>query len=256
MYRKDHLHRIVYIFEYSKPHKDFEIQEVFNTMISEVNSGYYDEPITGMLIYYGRLGINMVEGSEYTLIKHLQDVHDSGLLDTALGRIKILLVLTHIKQRFFSRWLHLMAQPQTLLDRIDPFAKKDEVYKQLKMLIEMLYRSWNYLRIKTMGLTKPVINVKDLLTERLIACLPETMRLEFALATPVLRDFTAYVTSLLVVKDTVLYHELVWPLPSIYVKYDLMKKTQEDREQSNPTDQLDILNQMTKRSIHGANVFY
>lgn len=30
-------------------------------MISEVNSGYCDEPITGMLICYERIGINMIE---------------------------------------------------------------------------------------------------------------------------------------------------------------------------------------------------
>lgn len=59
--QRDHLHRIVYIFEYSKPNEDFELQEVFNNMVSEVNSGYCEEPITGMLIYYKRLGINMIE---------------------------------------------------------------------------------------------------------------------------------------------------------------------------------------------------
>lgn len=52
-------------------------------------------------------------------------------------------------QRFFNRWLHLKAEPQTLLDKIDPFGEKDEVHKQLKIIVEMLYRSWNYLRIKT-----------------------------------------------------------------------------------------------------------
>ena len=56
------------------------------------------------------------------------------------------------------------------------------------------------------GLTKPVISVKDLLTDRLITFLPETTRLDFALATPVVRDFKEYVKSLTVIKDTILYH--------------------------------------------------
>ena len=38
------------------------------------------------------------QGSEDVLITHLTNVYESDLLARALGRIKILLILTHIKQ--------------------------------------------------------------------------------------------------------------------------------------------------------------
>uniref|UniRef100_A0A1B6CZD9 BLUF domain-containing protein n=1 Tax=Clastoptera arizonana TaxID=38151 RepID=A0A1B6CZD9_9HEMI len=96
--RKNYLHRLIYIFEYTATNVDFSIHEILSDMIRKINESYSDEPLTGIFLYYQHYGINMIEGSEEIIFKHIQEFVSDEYISNNVGRIKILLAVSHIKQ--------------------------------------------------------------------------------------------------------------------------------------------------------------
>lgn len=58
-----YVHRIIYVGQHS--FKDCRIKEVMHKIIDDINLGYCDEKLTGLLLYYDTFFCHMVEVCKY-----------------------------------------------------------------------------------------------------------------------------------------------------------------------------------------------
>lgn len=87
------LHRLIYVGEHNA-----EIDDIIEKMrenVTDSNSGFCTEPLTGILLCYKNHFCHMVEGSEEVLNKHLTLLFEKDNENSS--KFKLLSVIHHIK---------------------------------------------------------------------------------------------------------------------------------------------------------------
>ncbi|KAK6632659.1 hypothetical protein RUM43_013427 [Polyplax serrata] len=226
--KKIFLHRIIYIANYTQTAASDATQNsrVFNILIDSniklINEDYCEDVITGFGLFYSGYFINIIEGPEETLIKHLKSLvntFDQNFQKSPeVTRMKILLVSHHINKRYYASWNGRSASPPLLLEKIEQTDNEASV-RQIQNCIMKLYRMSEYLRNQNPNYLRAAM---DNISELCRHYLPEVNLLDFLLSCPALIDLREYIETYGSVPDFSLYRETIWPLPSDFVPKNIL----------------------------------
>ncbi|XP_044758185.1 uncharacterized protein LOC123316272 [Coccinella septempunctata] len=233
-----YVNRIIYLGEHSFESDGPDgISDVFREVINEINSGYNDEPLTGIFLHYKKYFVHMLEGSEDSIMKHFHLLMDDDV-HNKLSKTKLVLVVNHINQRFVREWMDIPGKPATLLEKIDPDCDMEKSGRYIFNCVQKVYQLCREIReMKTkneddedsLDLRKPtepssVSFDSSFYEEVLKAYYPEINLLQFLVQTRFLKDLEDYINidGCPVVADS--YQDEVWPIPSTMVPYTVFEK--------------------------------
>lgn len=132
--RTTFLHRLMYVAEHT-----FEmaiIPEVFETINNKIHKTYIDEKITGFMLYYPKFIVMMVEGSMYSISKHIGAINK---YQAYIKNFKVMLILPNINQRFTNSWTFYTDTPGTLLEKVTPETNAKATMSLLANCIKKMY---------------------------------------------------------------------------------------------------------------------
>ncbi|XP_049822219.1 uncharacterized protein LOC126265297 [Aethina tumida] len=132
--RTTFLHRLMYVAEHT-----FEmavIPDVFETINNKLHKTYVDEIITGFMLYYPKFLVVMVEGSMYSLSKHIGAIKE---WESFMRNIRVLLILPNINQRFTKCWTFYTDVPGTLLEKVPPEINMKTTMSLLANCVKKMY---------------------------------------------------------------------------------------------------------------------
>ncbi|XP_046968959.1 uncharacterized protein LOC124536457 [Vanessa cardui] len=248
--------RMIYIGEHGLP-KDQLIKN-FEATINDVNAGYWDIKLCGLLMVYDSYFIHIIEGSEDTVHRHLRflferevklaqlstqddDASSSAVeegkegLTVILGeekvaheikmfkRLKMLTVYHCIQTLMFEDWRALTARPPSLIGTLDIHGSMSEHMEQLRICLDKIKRICAYAKAD-----------EDLSFEGLSAvdpkmeALPEVALLDYLLQSRFILDLRHVVHLHRRVDDYAFYFENVWPLPTHFTPRLLYKLKVDD----------------------------
>ncbi|XP_041987248.1 uncharacterized protein LOC121739010 isoform X2 [Aricia agestis] len=133
-------------------------------------------------------------------------------------RLKLLMVYHSIKTLFFKDWYAVMADPPTLISKLEVNGPLSEHMEQLRVCLDKLHRLGEITRYHD-KLTLEVLLAADPKMESL----PEVDLLDYLLASPHLLDLRAVARMHRRVDHYTFYFEKVWPLPTQYTPRLLYK---------------------------------
>ncbi|XP_045477794.1 testis-expressed protein 47 [Harmonia axyridis] len=238
-----YVNRIIYLGEHSFDTEAEEgVSDVFREIVKEINSGYNDEILTGIFLHYKKYFVHMLEGSEDTIMKHFHLLMETDVYHK-FAKMKLVLLVNHINQRFVIEWMDIPGKPATLLEKIDPDSDMEKSGRYIFNCVQKVYQLCREIReIKTRNdndddstidfRAKPVEPTtgsldSTLYEEVLKAFYPEINLLQFLVQTRFLRNLEDYINiyGCPVVPDT--YQDEVWPIPSTMVPYTIFEKPKE-----------------------------
>lgn len=232
--------------------------DFFHQIVTDINSKYCDESLTGFLLYYPQFFCHVIEGSEDSIHKHLRRV----IKEPRFGTCKIICVYHHINQRFISNWTYITAKPATLLEKMDPDSNLENTNSKIIYCLQKLYKLGNVLRKqeayrkttdasassmagnstvfllsesnpKDRKIITPDSKIRESImssvapepTEQVTsACLPEYTVLDFLIETRYTQRLIDYSKSFGTLPTLEEYRDLVWPIASDGIPKDVFDK--------------------------------
>ncbi|XP_050351901.1 uncharacterized protein LOC126774418 [Nymphalis io] len=248
--------RMIYIGEYLLPTD--QLIKHFEATINDVNAGYCDIKLCGLLMVYDSYFIHIIEGSEDTVHRHLrflferelkwihqntQDDDVSSALEDAkegltviLGeekaakheinmfkRLKLLTVYHCIQTLTFEDWRALTARPPSLIGTLDVHGSIMEHMEQLRICLDKMKRICTYAKADQ-NLSFEGLSAVDPKME----ALPEVGLLDYLLQSRFILDLRHVVHLHRRVNDYAFYFENVWPLPTHFTPRLLYKLKVDD----------------------------
>lgn len=180
----------------------------------------------------------MLEGSEDSMMKHFQLLMEEDSFKK-LSKMKLVLIVNHINQRFVREWMDIPGRPATLLEKIDPDSDMEKSGRYIFNCVQKVYQLCREIhesqkkdeddddsldfKPKTV-LTSKISADSALYEELLKAYYPEINLLQFLVQTRFLMNLEDYINiyGCPVVPDT--YQDEVWPIPSTMVPYTIFEK--------------------------------
>ncbi|XP_026275403.2 testis-expressed protein 47-like [Frankliniella occidentalis] len=225
--RSTYLHRLLYVGEHGLGRGGLE--EFMKNVVSAQGDQLREEGLTGFLLVYQDHFIHLVEGSESTLTRHLQRVVDPGVEEAPkIKRVKVIFEATHINKRCLSSWTSRSASPPKLAAVPKAGAAVAETARQVDAVLGKTLRMLDALKKLPPGAP---------LSGPIALQLPEPELLEALLASPLVRDVRALLEEQRVPPRITLYEDVVWPMQSDFVPYDLLKQPAEQPEDDEPQDE-------------------
>lgn len=216
--RKTFVHRLIYFGEHSFGESSIPIEKAMKKAVDETNNLCWDEPLSGLLIYYPSYFVHLVDGSEKSINNHLLFLMRD--YKKYLGGMKILLTFHHINQRFFDVWGARTAKPPTLLEKINPNADADETFRHIDRCITKIYSVAVKLRVwETEDEPKTIDSIRD----DIISKLPEYSLLEFLLKSHYLQTVEDYVNVFLHIPTATYVDSYIWPVRMDFVPLDIFQ---------------------------------
>lgn len=179
----------------------------------------------------------MLEGSEDSIMKHFHLLMEDEVYQK-FSKMKLVLLVNHINQRFVREWLDIPGKPATLLEKIDPDCDMEKSGRYILNCVQKVYQLCREIReIRTKNeddedsidfRAKPAEHSGSLdnsdYEELLKAYYPEINLLQFLVQTRYLKNLEDYINIYgnPVVPDT--YQDEVWPIPSTMVPYTIFEK--------------------------------
>ncbi|XP_072947240.1 testis-expressed protein 47-like [Epargyreus clarus] len=236
---KSYAIRMIYIGEHALSRQ--ELLKQFQETIYDVNSGYCDIHVNGLLLVYDSYFVHIVEGSEDTVHRHLRFLfhreeewvkmmkkHDTPETEEdpqhksdrkMLKRLKLLIVYHSIKTLLFDGWRALTARPPSLVGNLDVFGPLAEHMEQLRICLDKLTRLCALVKADETMTSFDTLSV----TDHKMEVLPEVALLDFLLQSQHILDLRHVVHLHRRVDDYVFYFEQVWPLPTQFTPRLLYK---------------------------------
>ncbi|KDR23565.1 testis-expressed protein 47-like isoform X2 [Zootermopsis nevadensis] len=215
--RVTYLHRVIYVGEHSFSENP-TMKQFFEGIIMEVNSQDPDEILTGFLLYYHKLFVHIVEGSEATILRHLRRVYaliDGG--EARLGTMRVLIVCHNINERFFKQWTGCMARPPSL-EGTDPTCDA-QTWQNVRACVTKMYKLSAFLNQQSMVNVNTAI---DHLSQTVPTYLPEIDLLTFLLGSKVLLDLRKYMNIYFIIVTRKSYQESIWPIQAELVPFQFL----------------------------------
>ncbi|KAJ1531473.1 hypothetical protein ONE63_000148 [Megalurothrips usitatus] len=190
------------------------VEDFMKTVVSVQAEQPREEGLTGFLLVYQNHFIHIVEGSESTLSRHLRSVIKGG--DEAaegIGKVKVILEITHVNKRCFVSWSSRIATPPTLASQLKLGAAEaarhaDAVLTKVLRLVDTL---------KKLPPGAP-------LSQHQALQLPEAELLQALLDSPLLQDARDLLQEQRQPPRIALYDDAVWPMQSDFVPYNLLEE--------------------------------
>ncbi|CAK1556166.1 unnamed protein product [Leptosia nina] len=245
--------RMVYTGEHCLT-KDGIIKQ-FQQCIHDVNSGYCEINVHGLLLVYDSYFVHIVEGSEDTVHRHLrflfnrevqwidwmkkldeEATEDDEMEGTKLleeptevverkmfKRLKLLIVYHSITIRLFDGWRAVTARPPSLVGKLDVYGPLAEHIEQLRICLDKINKFCTLAHddeeLSFMGLSA---------NDPKMETLPEVALLDFLLQSQHILDLRQIVHLHRRVDDYAFYFEKVWPLPTHFTPRLLYKLKVDD----------------------------
>ncbi|XP_045451011.1 uncharacterized protein LOC123659893 [Melitaea cinxia] len=247
--------RMIYIGEHVLP-KDQLIKH-FQSTVNDVNSGYCDIKVRGLLIVYDSYFIHIIEGAEDTIHRHLRFLFECetkwiqqntredetiGVEDgkegltlilgeekTAKGeikmfkRLKMLTVYHSIQTLIFEEWRAVTARPPSLIGTLYIHGSMSEHMEQLRICLDKTKRICLHAQAEQ-NLAFEGLSAVD----PRIEALPEVALLEYLLQSQYILDLRHVAHLHRRVDDYAFYFEHVWPLPTHFTPRLLYKLKVDD----------------------------
>ncbi|CAH2091272.1 unnamed protein product [Euphydryas editha] len=239
---------MIYIGEHVLPKE--QLIKHFQATVNDVNSGYWDIKVRGLLIVYDSYFIHIIEGSEDTVHRHLRFLFEREAkwikensqkdvrvedekegLTVILGeekaakgeinmfkRLKMLTVYHSIQTLIFEDWRAVTARPPSLIGTLDIHGSISEHMEQLRICLD-----------KTKRICLHAQADQNLVFEGLsavdpkIEALPEVALLDYLLQSQHILDLRYVAHMHRRVDDYAFYFENVWPLPTHFTPRLLYK---------------------------------
>ncbi|KAF7287350.1 uncharacterized protein LOC143191307 [Rhynchophorus ferrugineus] len=251
--RATYLHRIIYTGHHTFDCYD-KAKKVFQQIITKCNETYCIEKLTGFLLYYPEYFVHMVESDEDNLNKHLKYLlQPDADHSTNLGKVKLLIHVSHINQRFIDGWASFTGIPSKLLEKLDVEADLQSSARFIYNCIKRIYMlisnySDDQLKEKTDSHTKSLENSSVSTFDRwkgssllyttsfmttqdkpgqsqkdYVMFLPEYELLDFAIKSNFTMPLSDYYNLYGVVPMRDIYKDRVWPVPHDFIPYDIFE---------------------------------
>lgn len=134
--RKTYLHRLIIAGEHS--FKDDQILHLFCESVDKTNENFHYENLTGILLYYARHFIQMIEADETTIYRYLTYLLNNRLYNK-LGKAKVLMHTSHIKDRLFPDFVTYFGVPSKILGDIKWEETPQESGRHLYLFLRKFY---------------------------------------------------------------------------------------------------------------------
>ncbi|KAL3274616.1 hypothetical protein HHI36_015997 [Cryptolaemus montrouzieri] len=233
-----YVNRIIYLGEHSFDPEEFnKVSEIFRDIVKEINGSYNDEPLTGIFLHYKKYFVHMLEGSEDSINKHFYLLMEDEVY-RKFSKMKLVILVNHINQRFINEWLEIPGRPATLLEKIDPECDMEKSGRYIFNCVQKVYQLSREIRdirkkyeedaesVDTKhGEKEPSFSFDSSIYEDVLkSYFPEINLLQFLVQTRYLKNLVEYVNVYgnPVVPDT--YQDEVWPIPTTMVPYSIFEK--------------------------------
>ncbi|XP_018329194.1 uncharacterized protein LOC108739680 [Agrilus planipennis] len=143
--RRTFVHRTIVVGEHSfGVNWTWGVEEVFRSIITEINEAYTDENLTGLLICYPSFFCHLVEGSEEALIEYISTLFKK--YDNQLGSVKFLAPFHHIYKRAIDKWITVKGNPPRLLNKIEDDCDISETCHHALVCMKKLFKLCNLIK--------------------------------------------------------------------------------------------------------------
>ncbi|XP_044735742.1 testis-expressed protein 47-like [Chrysoperla carnea] len=222
------IHRVIYVGDHSFT-EDPSIAEAFGTAM-KLLEGRGWEPLSGLLLYYERYYIHMIEGPEESIMRHLKRVFLNPKYSPHLKRGKIVVAYHNINQRFFKKWGARTASPPTLLTNLDANANTDEYLRIIRSFLEKMYNLCKFLQIPSSddegdnnddSFEEEQTEDMGEITKEAQDFLPEFALIDYLLQSQQLLDISSYIGQYKYLSALEPFRENVWPIEFEKTPYDV-----------------------------------
>ncbi|XP_039288986.1 uncharacterized protein LOC111047656 isoform X2 [Nilaparvata lugens] len=239
------IHRLTYILEFSQRKGSLEsMMHEFQSIVRSQKNFNPEELISGVLILKSNYGVHIFEGSDCAMVKHLKKlaklVHNKTT--NLMIKIRIFNLETHIHKRINHKWkcIDLTTKASnkessaTSKDIKEPLTTQfsickadnetdeslfDKIYEKA---FESVYQVQNVLVEKASTLIKlrqhseQYEDVAHVL-QSISRIFPDASILEYLINSTHLEELGIFLSKLLEAPAASLYHENIWPVPSMFV---------------------------------------